>query len=58
MINIGLIHKFDPKIVNNKGECDWSGFVAPQTRGVGAFVISKWCKFVAEAFDCKDASLQ
>jgi hypothetical protein len=58
MIDVGLINNFDSKIVNNKGECDWFGFVVPHTQDVGAFVIFKWCKFVAEAFVCKDACLR
>jgi hypothetical protein len=55
MINVSLINKFASKIVNNKGECDWLGFLASQTQGVGAFVISNWCKFAVEAFVRKDA---
>jgi hypothetical protein len=58
MINADLINKFDSKIVNNKGMCDWFGFMVPQTRGVGAFEISTWCKFAEEAFVCKDACLR
>ncbi len=58
MINIGVIHILDPKIIHDKREYDWAHFMIPEARGIDALVIPKRGQFPAKAFVGKDTRLQ
>ena len=57
MIRMLLSNTFYTKIVNNKGEGNWSGCMSPQPWRVYAFIISMRCKSFSEEFICQKAHL-
>jgi hypothetical protein len=46
---------FDAKIVDAEGKRGGLGFVAPETRGEGGWLVTEWGKFVNKLFECDDA---
>ena len=58
MVDVVLRYILDTKVIDDKGEGYGSGFVCPQSRCVGAFVVAEWRKFAAEALVGENAGLR
>jgi hypothetical protein len=58
MLNIGLIHILDPKIIHDERECDWVHFMIPEARCIDALVIPKRGQFSVKAIVDKNTCLR
>jgi hypothetical protein len=58
MLYIILRNIFNPEVVDDEGEGDWSRGVRPKPRGVYTFRVTERSEFTAEAFVSENTRLR